>query len=80
MLDVDPDAWGSIHNVGAAAGCDLLILILILILRTRSKDRSLVSLDSSYQLLPAPTSSYRCLSEKLQVLARKIAKEYKCTP
>ncbi|MNT78373.1 hypothetical protein D3C72_2176040 [compost metagenome] len=32
-------------NVGAAEGCDLLILFL----ESQSKDRSLVSLDSSYR-------------------------------
>ncbi|MNK86095.1 hypothetical protein D3C87_1059980 [compost metagenome] len=32
-------------NVGAAEGCDLLILILIL----KSRDRSLVALDSAYR-------------------------------
>jgi hypothetical protein len=32
--------------VGAAEGCDLLILTL----KTKSKDRSLVALDSSYRV------------------------------
>jgi len=46
-------------KVGAGGACDLLILLLIL--KWGWKDRSLVSLDSSYKLLQAPTSSYKLL-------------------
>ncbi|CAI8829037.1 hypothetical protein EMIT0215P_210071 [Pseudomonas serboccidentalis] len=35
--------------VGAAVRCDLLILFVMLEIKPESKDRSLVSLDSSYR-------------------------------
>ena len=38
-------------GVGAAEGCDLLILIFRLGLKCLGKDRSLVALDSSYEVV-----------------------------